>query len=59
MINKKKQTQEFPSLTLSWRRPNQSTDLLYKSMDWFLCDRGLLYERVNSLDFFVTFEYIQ
>ena len=39
------------SLTLSWRRPlpyrNQSIDLLCKSMDWFLYDNGLRYERVN------------
>ena len=32
-------------LTLSWLRPlsfrNQFTDLLYKSMDWFLYDNGL------------------
>ena len=38
-------------LTLSWRRPlsyrNQSTDLLCKSMDWFLYDNGLRHERVN------------
>ena len=39
------------SLTLSWRRPlsyrNQSTDLLRKSMDWFLYDSGLRHERVK------------
>ena len=39
-------------LTLSWRRPisyrNQSTDLLCKSMDWFLYDIGLHHERVNN-----------
>ena len=38
-------------LTLSWRRPlsykNQSTDLLHKSMDWFLYDNGLRHERVK------------
>ena len=37
-------------LTLSWRRPlsyrNQSTDLLHKSMDWFLYN-GLRHERVK------------
>ena len=42
-------------LTLSWRRPlsyrNQSTDLLRKSMDWFLCDNGLRHERVKCLFF--------
>ena len=39
-------------LTLSWRRSlsyrNQSIDLQSKSMDWFLYDNGLRYERVNS-----------
>ena len=25
---------------------NQSTDLLYKSMDWFLYDKGLRHEKV-------------
>ena len=39
-------------LTLSWRRPlscrNQPTDLLCKSMDWFLYDNGLRHERVNK-----------
>ena len=39
------------SLTLLWRRPlsykNQSTDLLRKSMDWFLYDNGLRHERVK------------
>ena len=39
-------------LTLSWRRPlsyrNQYTDLLRKSMDWFLYDNGLRHEGVNS-----------
>ena len=38
-------------LTLSWRssvsHKNQSTDLLCKSMDWFLYDWDLLYERVK------------
>ena len=38
------------TLTLSWRRPllyrNQSIDLLYKSIDWFLYDNGLRHERV-------------
>ena len=41
-------------LTLSWRRflsyRNQSTDLLSKSMDWFLYDRNLRHERVNIKD---------
>ena len=40
------------SLTLSWRRPllyrNQSIDLLYKSIDWFLYGNGLHHERVKS-----------
>ena len=38
-------------LTLSWRRSlsyrNQSTDLLRKSMDWFLYDNGLRHEKVE------------
>ena len=38
-------------LTLSWRRllsyRNQSIDLWSKSMDWFLYDNGLRYERVK------------
>ena len=38
-------------LSLSSRRSlsyrNQSIDLQSKSMDWFLCDRDLLHERVN------------
>ena len=40
------------TLTLSWRRSlsyrNQSIDLLRKSVDWFLYDSGLRYERVNK-----------
>ena len=36
----------------SWRRPllyrNQSIDLLYKSIDWFLYGNGLHHERVKS-----------
>ena len=39
--------------TLSWRRPlpyrNQSTDLLCKSMDWFLYDNGLSHEIINLI----------
>ena len=38
-------------LTVSWRRPltyrNQSIDLLFKSMDWFLYERDPHHERVN------------
>ena len=38
-------------LILSWRRPlsyrNLSTDLLRKSMDWFLYDNGLRHEKVK------------
>ena len=38
-------------LTLSWRRPlsyrNQSSDLLFKLMDWFLYDNGRYHERVK------------
>ena len=39
-------------LTLSWRKPlsyrNQSIDLLYKSIDWFLYDNGPRHERVKA-----------
>ena len=42
-------------LTLSRRRPlsyrNQSIDLLWKSMDWFLYDTGLRLESVNQFAF--------
>ena len=42
-------------LTLSRRRllsyRNQSTDLLCKSMDWFLHDNGLRHERVKIIVF--------
>ena len=42
----------FITLTLSCRGPlsyrNQSIDLRSKSMDWFLYDNGLRYERVKS-----------
>ena len=38
-------------LTLSWQRSlwyrNQSIDLFYKSMDWFLYDRDLRHDRVK------------
>ena len=38
-------------LILSWRRPlshrNQSIDLLFKSVDWFLYDNDLRHERVK------------
>ena len=44
--------QTFTCLTLSRRRPlsyrSQSTDLLHKSMDWFLYDIGLRPERVKT-----------
>ena len=40
-------------LTLSWRRSvsykNQSIDLLYILVNWFLYDRDLRHERVNAL----------
>ena len=43
---------ERRALTLSWRKPlsyrNQSSDLLCKSMDWFLYDNGLRHERVKQ-----------
>ena len=36
----------YKILTLSWRMPssyrNQSTDLLHKSVDWFLYNNGFL-----------------
>ena len=32
-------------MLLSYR--NQSTDLLYKSVDWFLYDNSLRHERAN------------
>ena len=34
-------------MPLSYR--NQSTDLLYKSMDWFLYDNDLRHKRVKQL----------
>ena len=41
------------SLTLSWQRSlsyrNQSTDFSYKLMDWFLYERDLRPETVNSM----------
>ena len=41
------------NLTLSWRRSisyrNQTIDLPCKSVDWFLLDRDLRHERVNSV----------
>ena len=45
-------------LTLSRRRSlsyrNQSINLLRKSMDWFLYDKGLRHERVNIMLFFLN-----
>ena len=45
--------QENLTLTLSWRRPllyrNHSTDLLRKSMDWFLYHNGLRHGRVKGI----------
>ena len=45
-------TSGLMALNLSWRRSllyrNQSTDLVSKSMDWFLYDKHLRYERVNK-----------
>ena len=42
-------------LTLSWRRPlsyrNQSSELLRKSMHWFLYDNGLRHKRVNGYSY--------
>ena len=38
--------------TLSWRRSisyrNQYIDLLHKSMDWFLYDKGFRHERIKK-----------
>ena len=34
-------------MSLSYR--NQSTDLLFKSVDWFLYDRDLRHERVEGI----------
>ena len=48
----KKSKHDSLYLTLSRRRPlsyrNQSIDLLRKSVDWFLYDNDLRFERVNS-----------
>ena len=30
---------------------NQTTDLIWKSVDWFLYDRDFRHERVNALEF--------
>ena len=47
-------------LPFSWRRSlscrNQSIDLLYKSMDWFLYDGDLLHERIKVLPLFTNGE---
>ena len=53
----------FFCLTFSWRGllsyRNQSIDLQSKSMDWFLYDNGLRYERVkNSWVFHLSFQLI-
>ena len=44
----------FIALTLSWRRflscRNQSIDLLWKSVDWFVYDGDLSRNRVNPVD---------
>ena len=45
-------------LSLSWGRPlayrNQSIDLHCKSMDWFLYDNGLPYERIKGSRLMLT-----
>ena len=55
-----KSIKPLSQLTLSWRRfvscRNQSTDLLCKSIDWFLYGRDLRHERVNV--FFKKGDYI-
>ena len=38
-------------MTQSLSYKNQYFDLLCKSMDWFLYDKDLLHERVNSLEY--------
>ena len=51
--NKDNWAMKFGQLTLSRRSPlsyrNQSIDLLYKSMDWFLYDNDLRLERVKEI----------
>ena len=38
-------------ITQSPSYKNQFNDLLWKSIDWFLCDRDLRHARVNSLEY--------
>ena len=49
---------ESAPLTFSWLRSlwyrNQSIDLLWKSMDWFLYHRYLRHERVNRVNFILN-----
>ena len=49
-------------LTLPWRRylsyRNQSIDLLYKSINWFLYDRDLRHERVKHIFFVQCYHVI-
>ena len=45
-INREFIINSFMKESLSYR--NQSLDLQSKSMGWFLCDKDLLHERVNS-----------
>ena len=51
LTKQKKWLKPYKRLTLPWGRSlsyrNQSIDLLCKSVDWFLYDRGLCHERVN------------
>ena len=51
----------FIARTLLWRRcltyRNQSIDLLYNSMDWFLDDRDLCHERINLLMIWLWSKY--
>ena len=42
---------------LSYR--NQSIDLLFKSIDWFLYDRGLRHERGDSLRDLIILKTLQ
>ena len=58
--NKDNWAMKFGQLTLSRRSPlsyrNQSIDLLYKSMDWFLYDNSLRLERVKKWFFHYFFD---
>ena len=48
----------FDNLTLSWQMSLyiETSLLIFKSMDWFLCDRELLHERVN---YCICFDFLR